>query len=296
MKKLIILFSIIFAIFSANIVQALPTFWYSGFAFNSEGIIVPNSSLDVKVTLNDGTSVYEEVHYSVYTNEFGAFAVNVGDGDVLTGILDDIQIKAGTNIEVAVNNGSGYVIVEGSALTSVYMRTFAGSIGGKKGTGSLQSAYYGGNTINISAVDETTQVERPVIIRNPNLHPNLVLENQNGSEGQTWANALSITRGSTVLSTYHADGDNTTYDLSYFGFASIIFVDQDILYLPPGTNGQVLYIVNTLPRNGQYGQNVISVYYDQQNEYSLPLLGGTTMHLVSDGSKWYPVFSFPFLY
>lgn len=292
MKRFLFVTSIILSLFAVNISFALPSFLYAGFAMNTSGMIVYSTYVDVQIAINDGTSAFSEVHYSVEVNEFGAYSLIVGSGDLLSGNLDDILMKPGTSIKISVDDGSGYVITEGAPLSLVYGRSFAGGRI-KGGPSSLQSAYNGGNTINITAVDETTQVERPVEIHNSNMHPNLILENDNGN---TNANSLWIQNGNVKLSTYHADGDNTTDDLSDYGFASVIFVDQSIYNLPQGYDGQVLYIVNTLPPYGGEGQNTIWIYYDPQTESSLPINGSKAMHLVSDGNKWYPIYISPFLY
>jgi archaellum component FlaG (FlaF/FlaG flagellin family) len=292
MKKIFLFIATI--LITSSIAYSLPTFWYSGVSMNSVGSIETDTEVDVQVTINDGENLYVESHYGTYSNEFGIFVIEVGTGSIDQGDMSLILAKPNTTIIVKVRTGGDYVTIEGAALVSVYKRSFEGSRI-KGGSSNLQSAYSRGNEINIEAVDETTLVERPVIIRNTNTHANLILDNQNESEGETWANALYIQRGSTRLSTYHADGESSTYDLYPYGFASIIFVDQDIYYLPPGIDGQVLYIVNTLPR-GQEGQNIISVWYDPYDELSVPIIGGSGMHFVSDGYKWYPIFLYPYLY
>lgn len=286
MKKYFIILAVFSFMAVVNSAYSLPQFWYSGVAMNSSGSIITESDVNVKILINDGENLYEEYHYSVPVNEFGLFAVFVGNGDTEDD-LNDIQMKPLTSIVVGVGSGDSYITVEGQSLVSVYKRSFEGGIS-KGSRTSLQQAYIGGNEINIVAEDESTEVARPVIIRNTNTHANLVLDNQNDDYyNSTWANALTIQRGSTVLSTYHADGENSTEDLYPFGFASVIFVDQDIYSLPPGRNGQILYLVNT-----NY-EEVITVIFGGEGQMYLPVFPGTSMHLVSDGYNWFPVMTFP---
>jgi hypothetical protein len=287
MKKFALVLIAIFTI-TVSSALSLSSFMYSGVAMNAAGQIMTNTEVNVKITINDGETLYEEYHYMVMVDEFGIFVVSVGDGDS-EGSFSDIFMKPLTTIRVGVSSGEDYITVEGQALISVYKRSFEGRL--YKGVrSSLQQSYMGGNEIDISMPSESSYVERPVIIRNPNTHPNLILNNENESEGQTWANALTIQRGSTVLSTYHADGECcSTDDLSELGFASVIFIDQDIYSMPYGQAGQILYLVNTLPLDWE---NNLWVMYDPDSESSVLIEPGKMMTFVSDGNKWYPVSMF----
>ncbi len=74
---------------------------------------------------------------------------------------------------------------------------------------------------------------------NSTLKPTVVLEN---SDATSASKALKIANGGVVLKSAVATG---TADLSNYGYASVIQINQDITTPPAGEDGQILYIYNS---------------------------------------------------
>lgn len=130
MKRFFILSSIAILLCSLNLFS-LPNFWYSGVAYNTMGQIVANGSLEVNVTITDGSSTYVENFLSggtgpVSSDAFGVVSVNVGTGTTVSGTLSSITMAATTKITVKVRpvGSTTWVTIVGAPLSITYVNQY----------------------------------------------------------------------------------------------------------------------------------------------------------------------------
>lgn len=92
MKRILTLFSLVLisATSFAQIPQALT---YQGIARNNAGVSLTSQSVGLRFSINDltatGTTLYSET-FTVTTNQFGLFTVNIGTGAVVSGNFSTI--------------------------------------------------------------------------------------------------------------------------------------------------------------------------------------------------------------
>src|SRR5438477_12941097 len=124
MIRKIFFITILFFILSINVFAQVPqAFKYQGIARNTFGIELVNSPLNVRISIRDltttGTIIYQET-FSVTTNGFGLFNINIGQGAVAIGTFSAISWGSGNKfIEQEVDFGSGYQNVGTTQLLSV---------------------------------------------------------------------------------------------------------------------------------------------------------------------------------
>ena len=130
MKKVFRLFVFALAFFvTTQLSYSLPTFWYSGVAYNSAGqIITYPTDVEVNITINDGSTIFTETFTggaAVPTDPFGIFSVNVGTGSN-SGNLSSVLMKANTFILVKVRpvSTTTWVTISGASLSTVYYNSY----------------------------------------------------------------------------------------------------------------------------------------------------------------------------
>lgn len=96
---------------------------YQAVARNSSGALLANQSLDIRIGIYSGAGgtiqEYEETH-TVTTNQFGQFAIQIGQGTPTVGTFPAIQWGTDEfHVKVEVDPGSGYVDLGTTQLVSV---------------------------------------------------------------------------------------------------------------------------------------------------------------------------------
>src|SRR3972149_5155956 len=97
MKKLFAATIIAFA-YATAYAQSPQAFKYQAVARNASGNELVNSNITVRATIHDlnptGTILYQET-FSVTTNQFGLFSINIGQGAVVQGNFTTIPWATG---------------------------------------------------------------------------------------------------------------------------------------------------------------------------------------------------------
>ena len=100
---------------------------YQAVARNASGQVIANQSLSIKITLfresQPNAPIYQEIHQSINTNQFGLFNLVIGQGAVTgNGLQNFSQINWGASelsIKVEADLGNGFVDMGASRLWSV---------------------------------------------------------------------------------------------------------------------------------------------------------------------------------
>jgi len=106
---------------------------YQAVARDGNGDLITNGSLDVKVGIYSGVNgtakEYEETHSGVSTDDYGHFAVIIGEGAAGTGTFTNIDWGAAKHfIQVSIDNGNGFQNLGKVALQSAPYALHAGSV------------------------------------------------------------------------------------------------------------------------------------------------------------------------
>lgn len=119
MRYLLFLF-----VFISSITLAQNGINYQGAATDSDGakLVDQNISLRTSVLLggNEDLNVYSETH-SITTDQFGLFNVVIGQGEVVSGVFDNIPWGAGAHLKVELDatGGTDYSLVSTTQMMSV---------------------------------------------------------------------------------------------------------------------------------------------------------------------------------
>ncbi len=133
MKK-ISLFLLTFFMLGSMLAQAPQSFKYQAVARNSEGAVLANAAIGLKVDIRQGSingnAVYSET-FTTASNSVGIFNVNIGEGMPVTGSFSDIDWGDGSyflHIALDVNGGTNYTDMGTTRLLSVPYSLYTGSI------------------------------------------------------------------------------------------------------------------------------------------------------------------------
>jgi len=125
MKRFFLLNIIIAALLTSNIFgQAPQKFNYQGVARSTSGAPLANQNISLRVTILDGTpgtAVYSE-SFLTKTNAFGLYVVNIGAGNVISGVFANINWSTGnkfSKVEIDPAGGSAFVELGTTPLLSV---------------------------------------------------------------------------------------------------------------------------------------------------------------------------------
>ena len=115
--------------------QAPQAFNYQAIARDNHGNSIPNHAIALRIGILDnsasGTLLYSET-FNTGTNQFGLFNVNIGIGNVVSGVFSNINWGAGSKwlkVETDITGGSNYVLMGTSQLVSVPYALYAGNSG-----------------------------------------------------------------------------------------------------------------------------------------------------------------------
>ena len=142
-KRIFIALALVTAINYCSYAQAPQAFKYQAIARDNAGAILSSASLNVRISIHDGTPtgtvVYKESH-SVTTNTFGLFSLDIGMGTPLSGTFSAITWGTGNKyVQQEVDFGSGFVNMGTAQLLSVPYALYA-QTSGSGGSGGATGA------------------------------------------------------------------------------------------------------------------------------------------------------------
>ncbi len=131
-KRILSLLIVLLA--STGLLQAQAPFGfnYQGVARNSFGTVFSNANISLRMSIRDlsinGTVVYSERH-NVSTDQYGVFALQVGNGTVISGTFNTVNWAVGTKflqVELDPNGGTSFTNMGTTQLLSVPFSIIAG--------------------------------------------------------------------------------------------------------------------------------------------------------------------------
>ncbi|WP_276132727.1 hypothetical protein [Polluticoccus soli] len=136
--------------------QAPQKFNYQGIARNASGAPLASQALGLRLTIIDGspsgTTVYQET-FTVTTNAYGLYNVQVGDGTVVSGTFNTIDWANGNKyiqVEADPTGGTTYANLGTSQLISAPYAVYANNAG---------TATMGGDVTGISTAANVTKIQ-----------------------------------------------------------------------------------------------------------------------------------------
>ncbi|MES2620841.1 MAG: collagen-like protein, partial [Bacteroidota bacterium] len=132
-NRLLFLLTFLATVFvSAQVPQAVN---YQAVARDGNGTILPNRTLALRITINNGINPgfpeYQETHTAV-TNQFGLFTLKIGLGNSTLGSFPAINWSTGNKyllVEMDVNGGTNYLNMGSTQLLSVPYALYAETAG-----------------------------------------------------------------------------------------------------------------------------------------------------------------------
>jgi hypothetical protein len=124
---------------TSAIAQVPQSINYQAVIRNDTGLVVPNKSVNIRLSIQDGFStpaIYSELH-TVSTNQFGLVTLSIGKGAATTGVFAQINWGIGEKFlktEVDVNRTSSYNIVGVQQFLSVPYALYAERAGNVSAT------------------------------------------------------------------------------------------------------------------------------------------------------------------
>ncbi len=220
--------------------QAPQAFTYQAVIRNATGNIMKNQAVGIQVSLIQGSpggaSLYVE-RFSVVSNDLGLISIEIGKGDVQSGVFEDLDWSAGPyflKIELDEAGGTNYTTLGISQLLSVPYAlyagkagdAFSGNYGDLNGAPTVVSAFTN-DAGYLSTVSETD----PVFNASP-------AKTITAADMENWNNKLSVeedgsvTNELQVLSLVH----DTLYlsnggFVKFPGFIKGVYIQNDSLYV-----------------------------------------------------------------
>ncbi len=169
MKKLFLSISTLayLLISTSSFSQSPQAFKYQAVARNVAGIELVNTAITVRASIRNltstGTIVYQET-FSVMTNQFGLFSINVGQGAAVSGTFATIAWGTGAKyLQQEVDFGAGYQNMGASQLLSVPYSLYSangtpgptGATGATGSTGATGASGFTGSTGSTGATGST---------------------------------------------------------------------------------------------------------------------------------------------
>jgi hypothetical protein len=264
MKSLLTIFFLsLYIILNAQVPQGMN---YQAVARNSQGNILQNQPVGLRFTIRDnslnGSIVYQETQAAV-TDQFGVFAVVIGNGSAVQGTFSSVSW----------GNGAKFLQVELDAAGGVNYTDM--------GTTQLMSVPY--------ALYAETSANGPVGPQGPSGPPSFDPEHSDGLDSVTGVH-LSLTGTSTYTVPV---GKNLHAFMRHNIFIPLTLINNDTIYdsqiwaiLPPGTvigNGATALFLSGYVAPVQYPAIYQSI---TGNPYTVP--AGKTLYLSSVMNVWDP--------
>jgi len=166
MKKLFLTAILLAGLTLTSFAQSSAAFKYQAVARNASQEVYANQTLALRFSIildagsgsGDGTVVYSETHQDTETSPLGVFALNIGQGQVLSGNWEDIDWQNGyyfLKVDMDADNGTSYTNVGKSPLLSVPFALHAATVTDKDDADAdpnneLQSITLNGTEISLS--------------------------------------------------------------------------------------------------------------------------------------------------
>ena len=261
MKKIAILFTLVFVNISILLAQAPPqginyqAVVYSDHGNNQPGLNVPgqvlrNKNIKVRFTIiqnaTSGSEIYKETH-STTTDAFGMFSLVIGQGTQVGSVaFSEINWGAGKHflkVEIDKNAGSNFITMSNQQLLSVPYALYSdkSNYSTTSGNGIISVSDNGNGTLTFTYFDGSTYTT-PVLTG---------LQGQQGIQGpagQNGTNGVNGANGQNGLSAYEiwlAEGNTGT--------------ESDFLNTITGSQG-IQGVAGQNGMNGTNGQNGLSAY------------------------------------
>jgi hypothetical protein len=273
MKYFIVFIALLISI--ASIAQSPQSFKYQAVVRDNNGNVLVNKMVSIRTSIlqssTSGASVYTETQ-NIATNDFGVVAINIGQGNLISGNFATINWGADIyfiKTEVDLTGGSNYQFMGTTQLMSVPYALYAEKSGASKNdldtsaTNELQNLSISGQTLSISNGNSVTVPD----------NQQLTLSGNN----------LSISGGNTINLPPDNDAD-TTNEIQTLNFNSgtLSISKSNSVTIPDNDNQQLSINGQTLSISN--GNNIIVP--DNQtltlNANNLSISGGNTIILPPD--------------
>jgi len=197
MKKILTFSAALILLAGFVLGQAPQKFNYQAVARNSDGSLIANQTVAIRLSILDGSiygaSLYVEVHHPV-TNQFGLFTVNVGGGTVEYGLFGAIQWDSNTKflkVEMDANNGSSYTLMGTTQLLSVPYALYAEKSGSTLAAG--DGIAIENDTISNTAPDFTVTLTGAGATTVQGAYPDFIISSTDNNTTYTAGVGLQLT-------------------------------------------------------------------------------------------------------
>ncbi len=121
MKNLSLFVVLLLVLLITEHASSLENFWYKDIAVNETGQLLPDTTLNIRVTIErNGGVLFQEEFTGLKTNQLGNVIFKVGTGTTLSGDLSAINTFADTRIKVETSTGISWVLSSYVTLAQVY--------------------------------------------------------------------------------------------------------------------------------------------------------------------------------
>lgn len=111
---------ILFVVLLTQGLYSIDGFWFKEVALNSEGQILPDTTLSIMITIFTDTDnvLFQEQHNGIRADQFGIFTIKIGNGNIISGDLGQIITRANTRIKTETMTGNSAWIISSVKLLS----------------------------------------------------------------------------------------------------------------------------------------------------------------------------------
>ncbi|MBI4647515.1 MAG: hypothetical protein HY738_13235 [Bacteroidia bacterium] len=270
-----------FTIYVGSVAQSPQAFKYQAVIRNSEGKVLYNQLVSLRISiLQDsplGDIVYVETH-DIATNEYGIANLNIGEGEVVTGVFADIAWGSTSHFvktELDITGNQQYEFIGTSQLLSVPYALYAEKAGNaaddydKDSANEIQDLSLNGNPPPITKNGQPTQID---------LSP--YLDNTDAQQLTLNGNEIAITNGNAIVLPPDNDADtlNEIQTLSKTG--NVISLSKGGGNVEDSDNQELTVSSDTL---SIAGGNSVTIDGSSANEIQILSLSNDTLYLTNGG-------------